>query len=175
MAPSSTCCTPCWRRRAIMWSRPTIAMKGCSTTRPRGRLSPRRDIVYLVASSVSARPQERREGGGCMARIVVVDDEGAIRELLRAVLEHEGYGGSEARTGAEGLLRYQGAPTDLVMIDMQMSGMDGLVLMLALQRAFPRVKVIAISGDRRRLEVARTFTPHTVEKPFALDEVRTTV
>jgi CheY-like chemotaxis protein len=110
-----------------------------------------------------------------MARILVVDDDVGIRELLRAVLEPEGYEVSEAENGSEGLQRYQGAPTDLVIIDMQMPGMDGLVLMLTLQRAFPRVKVIAISGEWRRLEVARTFTPHTLQKPFTLEAVRAAV
>ncbi len=110
-----------------------------------------------------------------MARILVVDDDAGIRDLLRAVLEHEGHEVSEAENGAEGLRQYQEAPTDLVMIDMQMPGMDGLELLKELRRTFPRVKVIAISGGWRTLEVARTFTPHTLEKPFALDAVRAAV
>jgi len=53
--------------------------------------------------------------------------------------------------------------------------MDGLELLMELQRTFPRVKVIAISGGRRTLEVAKAFTPHTFEKPFSLEEVVDTV
>ena len=110
-----------------------------------------------------------------MARILVVDDDESIRFLLRAVLEFQGYDVIEAENGYEGLLRYQVEPADLVITDMQMPVMDGLELLMELQRTFPRVKVIAISGGRRTLEVARTFTPHTFEKPFSLEEVLDTV
>lgn len=110
-----------------------------------------------------------------MARILVVDDDESIRFLLRAVLEFQGYDVIEAENGYEGLLCYQAEPADLVITDMQMPVMDGLELLMELQRTFPRVKVIAISGGRRTLEVARTFTPHTFEKPFSLEEVLDTV
>ena len=110
-----------------------------------------------------------------MARILVIDDDESIRFLLRAVLEFQGYDVIEAENGYEGLLCYQAEPADLVITDMQMPVMDGLELLMELQRTFPRVKVIAISGGRRTLEVARTFTPHTFEKPFSLEEVLDTV
>ena len=110
-----------------------------------------------------------------MARILVVDDDESIRFLLRTVLEFQGYDVIEAENGYEGLLRYQVEPADLVITDMQMPVMDGLELLMELQRTFPRVKAIAISGGRRTLEVAKTFTPHTFEKPFSLDEVVDTV
>ncbi len=110
-----------------------------------------------------------------MARILVVDDDESIRFLLRAVLEFQGYDVIEAENGYEGLLCYQAEPADLVITDMQMPVMDGLELLMELQRTFPRVKVIAISGGRRTLEVAKAFTPHTFEKPFSLEEVVDTV
>ena len=110
-----------------------------------------------------------------MARILVVDDDESIRFLLRTVLEFQGYDVIEAENGYEGLLCYQAEPADLVITDMQMPVMDGLELLMELQRTFPRVKVIAISGGRRTLEVAKAFTPHTFEKPFSLEEVVDTV
>jgi len=110
-----------------------------------------------------------------VARILVVDDDDSIRFLLRAVLELRGYDVIEAENGYEGFLRYQAEPTDLVITDMQMPVMDGLELIMELQRAFPWVKVVAISGGRRTLEMARTFTPYIFEKPFSLEEVLDTV
>ncbi len=110
-----------------------------------------------------------------MARILVIDDDESIRFLLRAVLEFQGYDVIEAENGYEGLLCYQAEPADLVITDMQMPVMDGLELLMELRRRFPRVKAIAISGGRRTLELARTFTPHTFEKPFSLEEVVDTV
>ncbi len=110
-----------------------------------------------------------------MARILVIDDDESIRFLLRAVLEFQGYDVIEAENGYEGLLCYQAEPADLVITDIQMPVMDGLELLMELRRTFPRAKVIAISGGRRTLEAARTFTPHTFEKPFSLEEVVDTV
>jgi two-component system OmpR family response regulator len=104
-------------------------------------------------------------------RILVIDDNAAIRELLRIVLEGEGYEVIEAADGAEGLQRYQAAPTDLVITDLQMPGMDGLELLMALQRMVPTPVLMAISGDRDALTQARKFTPHTFAKPLPLEQV----
>ena len=106
-----------------------------------------------------------------MPRILVIDDNAAIRELLRIVLEGEGYEVIEAADGAEGLQRYQAAPTDLVITDLQMPGMDGLELLMALQRMVPTPVLMAISGDRDALTQARKFTPHTFAKPLLLEQV----
>ena len=103
-----------------------------------------------------------------MTRILVVDDHESIRSLLRAALESEGYDVIEAENGDEGLRHYQVEPTDLVITDMQMPGMNGLELIRELQGASPWVKVMAIGGCRRTLTMARTLTPYTLEKPFSL-------
>jgi two-component system, OmpR family, response regulator len=104
-------------------------------------------------------------------RILVIDDDAAIRELLRFVLEGEGYEVIEAADGAEGLQRYQAAPTDLVITDLQMPGMDGLELLEALRRVVPTPALMAISGDRDALTQARRLTPHTFAKPLPLEQV----
>ena len=106
-----------------------------------------------------------------MLRILVIDDNAAIRELLRLVLEEEGYEVIEAANGAEGLQRYQATPTDLVITDLQMPGMDGLELLMALRRMVPTPALIAISGDRDALTQAREITPHTFAKPLPLEQV----
>jgi two-component system, OmpR family, response regulator len=104
-------------------------------------------------------------------RILVVDDNAVIRMLLRVALEGEGYEVIEAADGAEGLQRYQAAPTDLVITDLQMPGMDGLELLQALRRMVPAPALMAISGDREALAQARRFTPHTFAKPLPLAHV----
>jgi len=108
-------------------------------------------------------------------RILVIDDNTAIRELLRLVLEEEGYEVIEAADGTEGLQRYQATPTDLVITDLQMPGMDGLELLRALQRVVPTPVLMAISGDRDTLTQARRLTPHTFAKPLPLEQVLVTV
>ena len=106
-----------------------------------------------------------------MPRILVVDDSAAIRELLRFVLEGEGYEVIEAADGAEGLQRYQADPTDLVITDLKMPGMDGLELLKALQHVVPTPALMAISGDPDTLTQARSLTPHTFAKPLLLEQI----
>ena len=106
-----------------------------------------------------------------MPRILVIDDNAAIRELLRLVLEEEGYEVIEAADGAEGLQRYQEAPTALVITDLQMPGMDGLELMMALRRMVLTPALMAISGDLNALTQAQGLTPHTFAKPLPLEQV----
>src|SRR5437588_8507496 len=106
-----------------------------------------------------------------MPRILVIDDNAAIREVLRFVLEEEGYEVIEAADGAEGLRRYQAEPTDLVITDLEMPGMDGLELLRALRQVVPTPALMAISGDRNALTQARKLTPHTFAKPLPLEQV----
>jgi CheY-like chemotaxis protein len=104
-------------------------------------------------------------------RILVIDDNAAIRELLRLVLEEEGYEVVEAADGAEGLQLYQAAPADLVITDLQMPGMNGLELLMALQRMVPTPALMAISGDRDALELAKGLTSYTFVKPLPLEQI----
>jgi CheY-like chemotaxis protein len=61
-----------------------------------------------------------------MKRILVVDDETNICELYRRELEDEGYSVSVAMSGKEALEEVESNPPDLVVLDIQMPGMDGI-------------------------------------------------
>jgi two-component system, response regulator, stage 0 sporulation protein F len=61
-----------------------------------------------------------------MKRILVVDDEEHICELYRSELEDEGYAVTVANSGAEALAAVEGSPPDLIVLDVQMPGMDGI-------------------------------------------------
>jgi CheY-like chemotaxis protein len=104
-------------------------------------------------------------------RILIIDDDAAIRFLLRSVLEMEGYGVVEAANGYEGLQCYQAELPDVVITDMQMPVMDGLQMIMELRRACPTAKIIAMSGGRRTLNLARPFTQRTFEKPLPLEHM----
>jgi len=109
------------------------------------------------------------QGDILVARILVVDDDNAVRLLLRAMLERRGHSVVEAANGAEGLRCYRAAPTDLVITDIQMPVMDGLQMIKALRGDFPTAKIIAISGEKSRLAAAQTFSQGTFEKPLHIE------
>ena len=61
-----------------------------------------------------------------MAKVLVVDDEPAIRMLLQAILTQEGHDVDTAADGVEGLKSVQADLPDVVLLDLVMPGMDGI-------------------------------------------------
>lgn len=114
-----------------------------------------------------------------MARILVIDDEDAVRALLRTVLERAGHEVTEASNGRLGLAAYRERPAELVIADLLMPEMNGFDMILELTRAFLNVKVIAISGaadTKNILDAAKLLgVRHTLRKPFSIAVLLKTV
>ena len=81
-----------------------------------------------------------------MERILIIDDEQQIRSMLRLMLEREGYEVVEAPDGIEGISAYRQKPADLIITDLIMPNKDGIGMIIELQKEFPDVKIIAMSG-----------------------------
>src|SRR5712691_4991159 len=80
------------------------------------------------------------------SRILVIDDEAAIRDSLRMTLEYEGYEFVGAATGQEGLALAERDTPDLVILDVKMPGMDGLEVLDRLRGISETVPVVVVSG-----------------------------
>ncbi|MEO5351686.1 MAG: response regulator [Magnetococcus sp. XQGC-1] len=113
-----------------------------------------------------------------MSRILVVDDDAAIRALLREFLEGEGHQVVEATDGKQGVRRYRENPTEIVITDVLMPEQDGLELIMELRERFPELPIIAISGGGRGvdaklgLHLAHCFgVMHCLHKPFTKEQV----
>jgi CheY-like chemotaxis protein len=109
-----------------------------------------------------------------MARILLIDDDDAVRTMLRLTLNEFGHQVTEARDGAEGLKLLRNAGTDLVITDILMPEKEGFEVMLELRATHPSLKIIAISGGGRMisakdyLAVAKAFgASKTLAKPFS--------
>ena len=90
-------------------------------------------------------------------RILVADDDGAARELIREVLEISGYEVIEATDGIEALHRAREAAPDLVLVDIQMPRLDGYGMLRELRAdpQFSGLRVVAVTAfamgrDRER-------------------------
>ncbi len=81
-----------------------------------------------------------------MAKILVIDDEKAIRYALKEILEHEKHSVDEAEDGATGLDKARKGKFDLVLCDIKMPKMDGLEVLEKLQAHDPDLPVVMISG-----------------------------
>ena len=87
-----------------------------------------------------------------MARILIVDDEPAIRGYFRRVLEDAGHAVAEAQHGKEALEVYARESQDLVIIDLIMPEMEGIELVRALLELDPKVRTITMTGALPRHE-----------------------
>lgn len=84
-----------------------------------------------------------------MKRILIIDDDEMIRELLRQILEKEGYEIIEASDGSKASLILSEKPTDLVITDIIMPDKEGIETIRELKKDYPNVKIIAMSGGGR--------------------------
>jgi sigma-B regulation protein RsbU (phosphoserine phosphatase) len=80
-------------------------------------------------------------------KILVVDDDSLIRDILAMVLEEQGYMIDKAGNGAEAIAKHRAAPVDLIISDMNMPEMDGLELIKMLRGDGDRVPVIILTGN----------------------------
>jgi len=81
-----------------------------------------------------------------MARILVIDDDDAIRLSLKLALEDADHHVEDAANGEEGMTRFRTNPSDLVITDIFMPEKEGLETIDEIKRDCPQTKIIAISG-----------------------------
>jgi CheY-like chemotaxis protein len=110
-------------------------------------------------------------------RVLVVEDEIPVRELLVYVLRDEGHEVVEARDGAEALRLLDGDPDPaahlcLILLDMMLPRVGGLQVLQHLAERGIYLPVIAMSASRRHLEeAAERGAQAVIPKPFDLDAV----
>ncbi len=80
-------------------------------------------------------------------QVLVVDDSGFSRRILRQILEEAGYSVDEAKDGMEALERYALARPQVVLLDVVMNGMTGLEVLSKLRELDPRAKVVLATAD----------------------------
>ncbi|MBB6628121.1 response regulator transcription factor [Nocardioides sp. KIGAM211] len=107
-------------------------------------------------------------------RVLVVDDDKAVRESLRRSLEFNGYDVSLATDGAEALAGIAGAAPDVVVMDVMMPRLDGIEATRALRSAGNDVPILVLTardavGDR--VEGLDAGADDYLTKPFALQEL----
>jgi CheY-like chemotaxis protein len=116
-----------------------------------------------------------------MARILVIDDEEAILELLAGLLGADGHDVAVATGGVDALARAPGLQPQLVITDMIMPGLDGIGTIPHLIALDPRPRIVAISGGARHgeldvlTEAERLGADAVMEKPLDLMALRSLV
>jgi two-component system nitrogen regulation response regulator NtrX len=111
-------------------------------------------------------------------RILVVDDERSIRDVLAQVLGYEGYEVVTAGTGGEGLAAHRIQPFHLIILDVKMQGIDGMDTLQQLRAEDPNVRVVMISGHgsiSTAVQAVKQGAYDFLEKPLDSDRLLVTV
>jgi len=111
-------------------------------------------------------------------KILVIDDEGAIRDSLRMILEYEDYQFVGAASGQEGLALAQRERPDLVLLDIKMPGMDGMEVLRKLHALDETLPVVMISGHgttATAVDAIRSGATDFLDKPLSSERVIVTL
>ena len=129
-------------------------------------------ILETLAEGAEPLPGVRR-------RILIVEDDPRVREVLHQALAGAGYEVVATRDGEEALAVHAAAPADLIITDLLMPRKDGVETIRGLRSKHPDARVIAVTGARgrfNRLTAARHLgAHHTLVKPFGLADLLTAV
>ena len=113
-----------------------------------------------------------------MARILIVDDERAIRRALREILEFEGFEVDEAEHGKEGVEKATNKLYDVIFCDIKMPQMDGMEVLDALNKANVDSPIIMISGHGNidtAVQAIKNGAFDFIEKPLDLNRILVTL
>ncbi|MDP3112594.1 MAG: sigma-54 dependent transcriptional regulator [Thermodesulfovibrionales bacterium] len=106
--------------------------------------------------------------------VLIVDDEEGIRESLSGILEDEGYDILTAKSGEEAIKMLGESSPDLVLLDIWLTGMDGIQTLKEIKAIKPDVPVIMISGHGNielAVKAAKMGAYDFLEKPLSLEKV----
>ncbi|MFZ1977947.1 MAG: response regulator [Bacteroidota bacterium] len=111
-------------------------------------------------------------------RILVVDDEEALRIVLSAELEGEGYQVSNAADGQEAINILKKQEFDLILLDIKMPNVDGFEVLKYVKERLPKTKVIMLTGFadlKNAIESKKLGAEDFISKPYDLVDLLTTV
>ena len=108
-------------------------------------------------------------------RLLVIDDEEDVREMLEFILSAEGFDVATVDGGVAAVELARVRPFDLAITDMRMPGMNGIETLLALKQRDPRLEVVVVTGyasEQTAAECIRLGAYGYLRKPFEIGELR---
>jgi len=111
-------------------------------------------------------------------RILVVDDEAALRTVLSSELHTEGYLVSTASDGDEAIDLLQSHSYDLILLDIKMPRVDGFQVLRFVKEKLPHIKVIMLTGFadlKNAIESKKLGAEDFISKPYDLIDLLATI
>ncbi len=134
--------------------------------------------LRVLKASIDEQKKVQRIKKPARQRILVIDDEYILNDMLQESLKAAGYEVDGAYDGVEGigLLRYK--KYDLILLDIRMPRKDGLEVLQFAREEYPSVKVVIITGLASKKEIQETVKMGAfacLKKPFLLEKVMETI
>jgi CheY-like chemotaxis protein len=116
--------------------------------------------------------QEMKEKGG--KKILIVDDEKAIRDILSDIFVYWGYQVAVASSGIEALSLFVTRPFDLVLTDLTMPGIDGWAIATKVKEKSPNTHVCVMTAQDKQSVIKKlegSCVDFALFKPFTLEDL----
>ena len=110
--------------------------------------------------------------GNMSTRILIIDGDISLSTVLRDYLVSRGYQAAMVTSSREGLERLQGAPWDIVLMELQGLGMNGYELLKEIRHRLPKMPIFILSSRSDREDQMRAFelgADDYITKPFSMD------
>lgn len=110
-----------------------------------------------------------------MARVLIAEDDQAVREFVRRALVHGGHDVATANDGLDALhCPSEDVAFDLLITDIVMPGMDGIALALKVSKDYPETAILMMTGfaaERQRAHNLDELIHEVIAKPFSLKQI----
>ena len=113
-----------------------------------------------------------------MARILLAEDETAVREFVRRALSVQGHKVTAVADGAEALVALGQAEFDLLLTDIVMPEMDGIALALKVAKDYPALRILMMTGyvaEKERAHNLELLVHDVLAKPFTMEQIGSAV
>jgi CheY-like chemotaxis protein len=109
-----------------------------------------------------------------MARVLLAEDEAAVREFVRRSLTMQGHAVTAVADGAEALTALGQAEFDLLLTDIVMPVMDGIALALKVAKDYPALRILMMTGyaaEQERAHNLHLLVHDVLAKPFTMVQI----
>ncbi len=128
------------------------------------------NAIHATATKIAAQAAAER----IACRILVIEDDVPLARLLCSWLQTEGYAGEAAHCGEEALKKIGAGTYHLVLLDLNLPGMDGLTLLSKMHAEQPQLPVLVVTGRSRMEDTVMSLNggaDDCIAKPFSLVEL----
>jgi two-component system, OmpR family, KDP operon response regulator KdpE len=128
------------------------------------------DVLIFFGNNMAPHSSAASSPGN----ILIVDDDASVRRALQITLQTLGFGTSEASNGEEGLILASTAAYDVVLLDMNLPGMDGLDTCRQLRRLLPHVAILMLTvrdSEDDKVQALEAGADDYITKPFHIREL----